>query len=395
VAQETSSGSGLPIRGVPGVAGLAGRARAIAIASAVVGAAILVLAFISAFAPEPPFYTSFFSGYDPPFDGVSGVLLLALSLRLRERSLVAWLFSILAPALTVSIAVLSPNLYAIAAAGLATILVALVFPYRLGFYRGSASGPEAQQLLVLVAALVSILLGMVGSRWLANQFSPPVNGWADSLYFTIATISTNGTNFVPLTDSARIFVVVLILLGVGTFLSAVVVLFLPLLVRRLEAIASRLERAQMEELAQHIIICGASSEARATADALRERGVRTVLVIDDPNAVELLRSEGYRVYLGEPSSEDTLREVGIDRAQALVVSQESDAESLLTVITARGLAPGLRIVAAAEAPNSATKLRKAGANETISLVTVAASLLSDAALGPTGGRPPASGASTG
>jgi len=357
------------------------RARAIGILALAVGGLIFLLGLFSALKPEPALYVGFFDGYDPPFDSVAGVLLIALSFRIRERSLVAWLFSLLAPALTVSIAVLSPNLYSILAAGAATALVALIYPFRAGFYHGSATGPEATQLLVVVAALLSILFGMVGSRWLAAQFAPPVRGWADSLYFTVATISTNGTNFVPLSSGARLFVVALILLGVGTFLSAVVVLFLPLLERRLEALAARLERAQMEDLAQHVIICGTTAEAKATADVLRDRGIRSLLLSSDPKAIEHLQNEGYRTHLGDPSSEDVLRAVGIERARALVVAQSSDAESLLTVITARGLVQALRIVAVATAPASAAKLRKAGANETISLVNVAAGLVSEAALG--------------
>jgi voltage-gated potassium channel Kch len=356
------------------------RSIAIALGSALVGAAIFTFGLLSALHPEPVVYSDFLAGYDPPFDCVAGVLLMALSFRLREQSLVAWLFSLLAPILTIFIAVFSPNLYSIISAGAATCLVALIFPFRMGFYRGAVTGPEATQTLVLVAALLSILFGMVGSRWLSGQFQPPIRGWGDSLYFTIATISTNGTNFTPEQDPARVFVVILILLGVGTFLSAVVVIFLPVLERRLEAVTARLERAQMEELSEHVIICGATAEAQATAEVLRDRTVRSVILADDPKAIELLRSDGFRVRLGEPSSEEDLRAVGIDRARALVVAQDSDAESLLTVITARAMVPNLRIVAVATAAASAAKLRKAGANETISLVSVAAGLVSTAAL---------------
>jgi voltage-gated potassium channel Kch len=59
------------------------------------------------------------------------------------------------------------------------------------------------------------------------------------------------------------------------------------------------------------------------------------------------------------------------------------------VITARGLQPKLRIVAVGSAPSSLAKLRKAGADEAISIVTVAAQLISAAALErrPTGEAP--------
>jgi len=361
---------------------LAGRAPRLAGLAVAIGGLLVLLGFLSANYPLPEAYTNAVSGYDPPFDAVAGLLLVALAVRIRDRSPVAWLFSLLAPALTVSIGVLSPNLYSVSAGVAATVLVAILYPYRSGFYGGSGTGPEATQLLVIVAALVTALFGMAGSRWLGPQFSPPpgIQGWVESLYFTIATVSTNGSNYTPLTDTARWFTTLLILFGVGTFLSAVVVLFLPFLERRLERIASRLERAQMEDLENHVIICGASPEGRATADALRAQGIRALLVSHDPGTVDRLRAEGYRIHLGDPSSEDELQTVGIGRARALVAAGDSDAENLLTVITARGMQPRLRIVAVGTAEKSLAKLRKAGADEAISPIAVAAGLVSHAAL---------------
>jgi voltage-gated potassium channel len=295
---------------------------------------------------------------------------------------VAWLFSLLAPALTVFAAIVSPNPFSLASAVAACGLVALIFPYSVGFFRGATSGPESTQLLVVVAALLSLLSGMAGARWLGDQFKPPIHGWTQALYFTVTTISTNGSEYAPQSDTAAAFVVVLILLGVGTFLSAVVVLFLPFLERRLQRIAQRLERAQMEDLSDHVVICGASAAARATAASLREDGVRSIILSPNSEAVDLLRGEGEAAHLGEPSNEDDLRAVGIDRARALVAADDSDAENLLTVITARGILAGLRIVAVATSPASLAKLRRAGANEAISAVAVAAKLVSAAVLEP-------------
>ncbi len=251
----------------------------------------------------------------------------------------------------------------------------------------SSPGQASTQLIVVVAALLSLLFGMAGGRKLGDQFTPPIHGWSEALYFTVTTISTNGSNYTPLTDPARSFVVILILLGVGTFLSAVVVLFLPFLERRLERIAQRLQRSQMEDISDHVIICGASTTARATAETFREEGVRSVILASDPADVEQFRTEGYVSQRGDSSSEDDLRAVGIGRARALVAADDSDAENLLTVITARGIDSQLRIVAVASAPNSLSKLRKAGANEAINAFAVAAKLVSTAALeeGGTGG----------
>ncbi len=352
----------------------------LALATAGTGLFLLAMGFLSAFLIIPDFYRDSLSGYDPPFDALMGVLLVALAFRVEEQSAVAWFFSLLAPAFTILIAVLSPNVFSLASAAAATGLVVLIFPFRGGFYRGAVTGPASTQLMVVVAAILSLLFGMVGARYLGDQFVPPIRGWPEALYFTVATISTNGSEYSPLSDGARSFVVVLILLGVGTFLSAVVVLFQPFLERRLERIAQRLQRAQMEELRQHVIVCGESTTARAAAEVLRAEGIQSVLLVPDATAVERLRGEGFATQLGESSSEEDLRAVGIARARALVAADDSDAENLLTVITARGIAAGLRIVAVATVPGNVVKLRKAGANEAVSAITVAAKLVTAAAL---------------
>jgi voltage-gated potassium channel len=360
------------------------RAVELAIGTGSVGAFLLVMGFLSAYSQLPNFYNDVFAGYDPPFDAVAGALLLAISVRIPDRSLVVWVFSLLAPALTVFAALVSPNPFSVASAVAASALVALIFPYSSGFFRGAPAGPESTQLLVVVAALLSLLFGMAGARWLGSQFTPQIRGWPEALYFTVTTISTNGSEYAPQTASASEFVVVLILLGVGTFLSAVVVLFLPFLERRLETISRRLERVQMEELNDHVIICGSSAAARATAATLRDDGIRSVILTPDSAAVDLLRGEGEAAHLGEPSNEEDLRAVGLERARALVAADDSDAENLLTVITARGILVNLRIVAVATSPSSLAKLRRAGANEAISAVAVAAKLVSAAVLEPNG-----------
>jgi voltage-gated potassium channel len=359
---------------------LVARAPYFGFAAALIGLFMIAAGILSAARPPVELYRTPLAGYDPPFEVVAGLLLFILAFRIRQRSPVAFLFSIAVPVLVGAITILSPNGYSIASTVLSGALVIAVYPYRSSFYIGSAAGPEGTQLLLVVASLTAILFGTVGAEWLGRQFSPPIHGWGESVYFTVTTISTIGSVFQPLTDAARWFVVVLILVGVGTFLSAIVVLFVPFLERRLARIGERLERAQMQELERHVIVCGVSPEAHATARALREAGMRLVVLSSDAEEVERLRTEGFRTRLGDPSAEEELKLVGIDRARALIVAQESDAANLLTVITARALQPDLRIVAVATADSSLAKLRRAGATEAIGVVHVAAQLITAAAL---------------
>jgi voltage-gated potassium channel len=144
--------------------------------------------------------------------------------------------------------------------------------------------------------------------------------------------------------------------------------------------AESLARSQMQEFRDHVIVCGTSPEVRPLVDALRAQRVRCLVLSAHADAIAELRAEGYPAHLGDPSSETVLRDVGAERARALVAAQESDAENLLTVITARALGPRVRIVALAKSASAAPKLERAGADQVVSLVTVGAQLLADAAV---------------
>ncbi len=365
------------------------RATTMATLTAIGGSVLLLAGMGAAYFSPHPLYATALAGYDPPFDAVAGILLLALSVRIRERSRVAWLFSIVAPGLTIGIAVASPNLFSLAAAVLSAVLVATLYASRLRFYRPAGSATEATQYAVLVSALLSVLYGLVGARYLGNQFAPApgIRGWSQAFYFTITTISTNGSNWTPMTDTARWFVTVLILVGVGTFLSAVLAFFLPFVEQRLDRVVRRLEVAQMEQISEHVILCGSGPDVEPMAENLRAQQVPVLILTADADRVRQFEAAGFRSVVGESSSDETLRGIGIERARALIVAESSDAESVLTVLTARALVPRLRIVALTSSLRTVPKLEKAGANEVINVVRVAARLVTDAALTPEGARP--------
>ncbi len=353
----------------------------LALAAVATGAYLILTAFLSALVTFPSLYGGALVGLDPPFFGVAGVVLLALAYRLRNQSRVAWFFSTAAPSLTFVTAALSPTLLSLGAAVVSLAFLGALYASRVRFYRGAMSGTEATQSAVLLGLLLSLLYGLVGARLLGGEFSPPIRGWNEALYFTVMTMSTNGTNYLPATEGARLYSVVLVVLGVGTFLSAIIAFFVPFLERRVTNVARRLERSQMEQLRNHVIVCGTSPQVRAIATSLRAAQVPFVIAGAEPAGVEALQREGFRAVLGESSSEEFLRSLSVERARALVAAEGSDAENLLTVITARGLLPDLRIVALAQEPGTVPKLKKAGANAVVNLLSVAANLIRDASLG--------------
>ncbi len=89
-----------------------------------------------------------------------------------------------------------------------------------------------------------------------------------------------------------------------------------------------------------------------------------VLVIDR-DAARLAAHPEIPHITGEANSEGILQVAGIDRAKALVVTLDSDAESVYLVLSARALAPDLVIVARARTADSKEKLVLAGATRAV------------------------------
>src|SRR5438105_14160071 len=91
------------------------------------------------------------------------------------------------------------------------------------------------------------------------------------------------------------------------------------------------------------------------------------VVIDSKVELEQdMQRDGVPYLLGTASSEQILREAGIDRARGLICAVDSDAENVYITVVARSLSPHLRIVARAAQELSADRLVRAGATHVVS-----------------------------
>lgn len=125
------------------------------------------------------------------------------------------------------------------------------------------------------------------------------------------------------------------------------------------------------QMSQHFIICGSSRVARNAINKLNpERPF--VVISDDAKFSDDLLKRGFRVVQGNPTQEETLRKAGVERAQAIMISIEDRAESVVTVLTCRALSKRLLITATANTDDMIDKLRRAGADSVVSPFHVAA-----------------------
>lgn len=107
-----------------------------------------------------------------------------------------------------------------------------------------------------------------------------------------------------------------------------------------------------------------------------------VIVTQDTEYAEHLRSAGLLVVEGDPADDDSLQAAGIKRAQAIMVVLDQDTEGLLTVLTARNLNPTLYITAAIVEEDLKLKMIRAGANVVLAPYEAAGQFLNNATLRP-------------
>jgi voltage-gated potassium channel len=127
----------------------------------------------------------------------------------------------------------------------------------------------------------------------------------------------------------------------------------------------RRRKRTIDELSDHVIICGYGRVGRSVADEFRATGTPCVVVDVTPASVELARSEGVHVVLGDGTEDSDLDAAGLDRARGLVASVDSDEKNLYITLSARARRPDLTIVARASTAAAARKIELAGADRVV------------------------------
>jgi len=214
-----------------------------------------------------------------------------------------------------------------------------------------------------------------------------IEGWEpmDGLYMTVITLATVGYGEVhEISQSGRIFTVILIFLGVGSFLYVLGNLAQFLVEGRIRVILGRrkLDR-QISQLKEHYIVCGYGRIGRVLSRFLVQRHMNVVVIEQDENRISVIDEDDMLYIMGAATDEANLVKAGIERAKGLTTALGTDAENILVILTARQLNPHLFIVARASQDATEKTLYAAGANVVVSPYDLGARRMAQAILRPT------------
>jgi voltage-gated potassium channel len=213
-----------------------------------------------------------------------------------------------------------------------------------------------------------------------------IEGWSflDSLYMSVITFTTVGYREVqPLDRAGQVFTMIYLVGSVGVLFYGLFAVFQFLLEGELGAfLGVRRMKGQIGSLRDHYVLCGFGRVGEEIARELKERDMPFVVIETNEESIERGRRRGVLMLVGDATSDDILKEAGVERAGCLLAASDSDSGNTFIVLTARALNPSLFIVARAGYPDSEPRMLRAGADRVFSPYITAGRQMALAAIQP-------------
>lgn len=193
-----------------------------------------------------------------------------------------------------------------------------------------------QQLISFCSILFVLAYGVIGCYLLRAQYHG-INSWIDAIYYSLETYSTIGYgDILPITDNAKIFTCTMIIMGVGTFVAAISILFGPAMEQRMKKVVNMVNKLNIIPK-NHVIVIGATTLGLHTAKVLQSKGNSVIILDPDHAQLKLAQSANFKVIAGNVDREEILEAAHIQTANALVCALNSDVQNLLTAMVANTL----------------------------------------------------------
>jgi voltage-gated potassium channel len=192
-------------------------------------------------------------------------------------------------------------------------------------------------------------------------------GWIDALYMTVITITTVGYRELgDPTQSAKIFTIFLILFSVvivGYGVSAISEYILSK--ERINAIRQKRKTKYLEQLKDHVIICGYGRNGKQAVEKLINYKREFLIIENNQEVIDACGLDEKSFLKGNAVEDQVLKNAGMERASTLITTLPEDADNLFIVLSARQLNKEMKIITRASQETSYSKLKLAGADHVV------------------------------
>lgn len=223
-------------------------------------------------------------------------------------------------------------------------------------------------LAYIFAFLIILSFGIYGTYTLGQtgNFNIHTMSFTDAVYFTVATISTVGYGDIyPVTPAAQIFVVVLIIAGVTTFLATLVYVAGEFINQRVAMFTGRISSLSKRLLNKHTVLIGANSTNLYIAERLKENNENFIIVTSDKTMADRLRVSGYRCFLADATLESDMSQFNLDKASRIVIDMRESSRVVYALMVVKEMSKNAKIIVISPRKETERHLRELGGERAI------------------------------
>ena len=230
----------------------------------------------------------------------------------------------------------------------------------------------------IVAAIAVLFTGGTGLfMWTLGE------SWHSALYRTIVTASLTGLDSTPHGLKAEAVTILIVLCGVAIFGYFAAQLFDEIAHGVLGgAWKEKRRRKMIDDLRDHIIVCGYGRVGRRATEEFRGSGIPFVVLDHSDDAIAAAEQNDDLFVQGNGANDDDLSRAGIERARGLIVASDDDADNLYITLSAKNRRPGLTVIARASSEDAERKLKLAGADRVVTPYTTAGRVMANLMIKP-------------
>ena len=224
-------------------------------------------------------------------------------------------------------------------------------------------------LLSVMTLIASLAIGTITVYVFKDQFND-VHNLFDSLYLTVVTYATLGSGIEPQTTFARMIIIFLVIIGVGSFGTILALIIVPFIENKIRRVVIMLDN--IEKNTDHCVVCGVNVMSLQIAKALRARSKDILMIAEDNSELSSIQSLNFSYLVGDATSKNILEKSGIVNAKTIIGCLKDDASNILLLMMIQDLlssqgkkADHLMITVIMQDPDNVDKAKRNGANQVI------------------------------
>lgn len=189
--------------------------------------------------------------------------------------------------------------------------------------------------IAVMSMLLLLVYSIFGTLYLGEEFKPMITDIPTALYFALISITTVGYgDIVPISASARLFALTLILFGITIFTTSVVYV-MHILVKGTQNIV----RKRLSFMNHHYVIIGNNAFAKNLYLGVKKRNLPVTVICcgGHPFDTSSPATLNDLIIEGDPTDTNILNAANVKNAKSILIVSDDDACNLFTVLGLKGI----------------------------------------------------------